>query len=164
YMDDYFGWDFEGNNVFYHGKLHPHRQVQLLILWECISCPFDDKKQEHGAMLKIIGFWVDINQGTISLAPSSVTDIIDKIKSFLATTGHALALCDWQRLAGHLNWLLNVLPWGCPALSELYRKMSGKFHTYRGIHINASVTAEITWLVSIIPRSIGVQCSDSGLW
>jgi hypothetical protein len=162
YMDDYFGWDFEGNDVFYHGK--PRRQVQLLILWEHISCPFDDKKQEHGATLKIIGFWVDINLGTISLSPSSITDIINKIKSFLATTGRAPALRDWQRLAGHLNWLLNVLPWGRPALSELYRKMSGKFHAYRGIHINASVTAELTWLASVIPRSIGVRLIDSGLW
>ena len=56
YMDDYFGWDFEGNNVFYRGKLRPRRQVQLLIFWEHICCSFDDKKQEHGATLKIIGF------------------------------------------------------------------------------------------------------------
>ena len=164
YMDDFFGWDFEGNEVFYHGKRRPRRQVQLLIFWESICCPFEDKKQEHGATLKIIGFWVDINRGTISLSPSSVTDIIDKINTFLSFPGRAPALRDWQRLAGHLNWLLNVLPWGRPALTELYRKMSGKMHSYRGIYINAAVTVDLKWLASIIPGSIGVRLVDAGLW
>ena len=42
--------------------------------------------------------------------------------------------------------------------------MSGKFHTYWGIHINASVTTELTWLASVIPCSIGVRLIDAGLW
>jgi hypothetical protein len=67
YMDDFFGWDFADQLVFYRGRHRPRRQVQLLILWEAISCPFEDKKQDHGEQLKIIGFWVDINLGTISL-------------------------------------------------------------------------------------------------
>jgi hypothetical protein len=93
-----------------------------------------------------------------------VTDVVDKINSFLSFPGRAPALRDWQRLAGHLNWLLNVLPWGRPALTELYRKMSGKVHSYRGIHINAAVTANLTWLALIIPGSIGVRFVDAGLW
>jgi hypothetical protein len=44
YMDDFFGLDFEGNEVFYRGKLRPRSQVQLLIFWEFVSCPFEDKK------------------------------------------------------------------------------------------------------------------------
>jgi hypothetical protein len=32
-----------------------------------------------------------------------------------------------------LNWLLNVLPWGWPALTELYRKMSGKEQPQQGV-------------------------------
>jgi hypothetical protein len=111
-MDDFFGWDYASNLVYYRGKLRPRRQVQLLLLWESISCPFEDRKQEHGEALKIIGFWVDVNAGSISLSPSSVIDIISKIDLFLATPGHAPALQPWQCVAGHLNWMLNVLPWG----------------------------------------------------
>jgi hypothetical protein len=73
-------------------------------------------------------------------------------------------LRDWQRLAGHLNWLLNVLPWGRPALSELYHKISGKSQPSRGVFINAEVKSNLTWLASIIPKSIGVQFVDSGQW
>ena len=78
YMDDYFGWDFADNLVWYWGKLHPCHQVQFLLLWESISCPFDDRKQDHGEILKIIGFWVDINAGSISLSPSTMSDIITR--------------------------------------------------------------------------------------
>jgi len=87
-MDDFFGWDFEDNLIMYHGKLRPHQQVQLLLFWEAIQCPFKDKKQEHGSPLKIIGFWVDENQGSLSLSPSSLTDIVNKINVFLSTPNH----------------------------------------------------------------------------
>lgn len=163
YMDNYFGWDFEENLVLFHGKLRPKRQVRMLLFWEAIGCPFDDNKQEHGAELKVIGFWVNINCGTISLSPSTVVDILDKISAFLSGPRNP-ALRDWQRLAGHLNWLLNVLPWGRPALTELYRKMSGKTQAFRGIFINAEVKADLSWLASIIPRSIGVRFVDAGVW
>src|SRR5882762_3366166 len=162
-MDDYFGWDFEDHMVLYRGRLRPKRQVQLLLFWEAISCPFEDKKQEHGGELKVIGFWIDINRGSISLSPSSVADIINKINTFLSKSRNP-ALRDWQRLTGHLNWLLNVLPWGRPALTELYRKMRGKTHSYRRVFINAEVKSDLTWLASTIPRSIGVRFVDVGLW
>ena len=85
YMDDYFGWDYEDQMIFYHGKLRPRRQVKLLQFWEYISCPFDDEKQKHGQELKIIGFWINIEHGTISLPPSSISDILNKINLFLST-------------------------------------------------------------------------------
>jgi hypothetical protein len=105
-MDDFFGWDFADQLVFYRGRHRPHRQVQLLILWEAISRPPEDKKQDHGEQLKIIGFWVDINLGMILLTPQSVDEIIVRIKSFLETRSRRPALREWQRLAGHLNWVL----------------------------------------------------------
>jgi hypothetical protein len=164
YMDDFFGWDYAENLVWYRGKLRPRRQVQFLLLWEAISCPFEDRKQEHGEVLKIIGFWVDINAGSISLSPSAISDIIAKIDLFLASPDRSPTLRAWQRLAGHLNWMLNVLPWGRPALTELYRKISGKAWSHRGIPINAAVVTDLTWLRSVIPSSIGIRFTDSGMW
>ena len=164
YMDDYFGWDYADNLVWYHGKLRPRRQVQFLLLWESISCLFEDCKQEHGEVLKIIGFWVDINLGSISLSPSAVSDVITKIDLFLATPDRSPSLRAWQRLAGHLNWMLNVLPWGQPALTEMYHKISGKAWSHRGIPINAAVIGDLMWLKNIIPLAIGIRFTDSGLW
>ena len=164
YMDDFFGWDFADRLVFYHGRLRPQRQVQLLIFWEFVSCPFENRKQEHGDQLKIIGFWVDANQGSISLSPSSISDIVQKIEGFVSTKDRKPPLREWQRLGGHLNWLLNVLPWGRPALMELYRKTSGKSNAYRGIPINATVITNLSWLAAVIPRSTGIQFIDDGMW
>jgi hypothetical protein len=164
YMDNFFGWAHADDLILYHGQLRPHLQVQLLLFWEAIRCPFEDKKQEHGSPLKIIRFWVDINLGTISLAPSSVTNIQLKIDCFLATPSCQPILQDWLRLAGHLNWLLNVLPWGRPALTELYRKISGKTQSSCGVHINAEVKRDLMWLSEVIPTAIGVHFLDNGHW
>ena len=164
YMDDFFGLDFEGNEVFYHGKLRPRNQVQLLVFWEFVCCPFEDKKQESGPKLKVIGFWVDANKGSISLDPDSVSDIQNRIDEFLKHPLRCPPLRDWQRLAGHLNWLLNVLPWGRPALSELYRKTRGKQNSWRGVYLNREVIIDLTWLRDVIPRSVGVRFVDSMHW
>lgn len=98
------------------------------------------------------------------MSPHSIDDIISKITAFLNTPNRSPALRDWQRLAGHLNWLLNVLPWGRPALTELYRKTSGKQHPYAAIPINATVITDLSWLVNVIPRSTGVRFVDAGIW
>ncbi|KAF8070248.1 hypothetical protein FPV67DRAFT_1668123 [Lyophyllum atratum] len=164
YMDDFFCWDFEGNCVWFHRKLHPRRQVQLLLLWDAIGCPWEDKKQEHGDVLKIIGFWVYANHGTLSLAPDTIIDILDRIQDFLSIKKWHPTLRDWQSLGGHLNWLLNVLPWGCPALTELYRKMNEKSLPSHGIPINAAVVTDLTWLKTVIPDAIGVHFIDDGVW
>jgi len=164
YMDDFVGLDFEENEVFYHGKLCPRSQVQLLIFWEFVSCPFEDRKQESGSKLKVIGFWVDANKGSISLDPDSISDIQNRIDIFLKYPLRCPPLRDWQQLAGHLNWLLNVLPWGRPALSELYRKMRGKQHSWGSVYLNREVITDLTWLRDVIPRSIGVCLVDSMHW
>jgi hypothetical protein len=164
YMDDFFGWEFASNLVFFHGLWRPKRQVQLLLLWEKIGCPYKDSKQEHGNPLKIIGFWVDVNKGSISLSPDSITDIIDKINKFLSEPSRQHPLRVWQRLSGHLNWLLNVLPWGRPALSELYRKTSGKSKPSGKIFLNATVHSNLRWLADTIPKSIGIRFLGDEFW
>jgi hypothetical protein len=70
----------------------------------------------------------------------------------------------WQRLAGHLNWMLNVLPWGRPALSEMYHKVSGKSWTHCGIPINVAVIVDLTWLKDVIPVAIGICFTDASMW
>jgi hypothetical protein len=164
YMDDYFDWDFQDSMLRYRGVLRPHKQIQLLVLWEAIGCPFNDAKQLSGSPLKIIGFWVNVNVGTISLDPSSISSLTTSIQTFLGTPSRQPPLRDWWRLAGHLNWLLNVLPWGRPALTKLYRKMAGKTQGRSGVFINAEVRRDLLWLSDTIPVSIGVRFMDEGMW
>ncbi|KAJ3791456.1 hypothetical protein GGU11DRAFT_694442, partial [Lentinula aff. detonsa] len=126
YMDDFFGWDFDDNCAFFRGRLRPKRQIQLLIFWEYINCPYEDRKQDSGACLKIIGFFININIGSISITDSSVNDLVSRINSFLDHPQRKPILRDWLQLAGHINWAFNVLPWGRPALTELYAKVDNK--------------------------------------
>ena len=150
-MDDFFGASLADDLVFFHGKFRPCYQVQLLILWEFISCPYDDVKQEHGKLLKIISFHIDINNGAISLTSSSIANILDEIDAFLATVDCQPHLCEWQKLAGHLNCVLNVLPWGCLALSAIYHKLAGKTLCSSPVPINIVVRESLAWFFSTIP-------------
>lgn len=112
YMDDFYGWDFRQNLVHFHHQLRPSRQVQLLIFWDEILCPYEDKKQESGVTLKIIGFWVDIIRGSISLSSESIEALVIDISTFLSSPNRKAALRDWQHLAGSLNWsLMSPLSW-----------------------------------------------------
>ena len=153
-MDNYFGWDLASNMVFFQGRLHPKRQVQLLLFWESIGCPYDLNKQDHGSSLKIIRFWVEINKGTITLSLDSIASIVAKINSFLSVSSRQQPLCEWQCLTGHLNWVLNVLPWGCPVLSELYRKIGGKSRPSANVFLNATVHSNLSWLAETIPSTL----------
>ncbi|KAJ7271669.1 hypothetical protein C8J57DRAFT_1179712 [Mycena rebaudengoi] len=147
--------------VLVNGSLHI---VQLLLLWDRLRIPYGNPKQDHGRTLKIIGFWVDINIGTISLTPSSISDLVDRIAAFLARSDRKPPLREWQQLTGHLNWALNVLPWGRPALSELYRKMEGKIHARAGIFINAEVIESLSWFQTMLTTAIGIRFIDDDCW
>ena len=164
YMDDFFGWDFLDNLIFYQGKRRPRRQVLLLIMWEFVGCPSEDRKQEHGVTLKIIGFWLDATLGSISLSPESIADIIAKVTIFISCPDRQLPLRDWQKLAGLLNSALNVLPWARPALTELYRKMKGKAHANAKVFLNREVIDDLTWLSSAVRDCIGVRFVDAMMW
>ena len=107
---------------------------------------------------------MDINQGTTSLSLDAIENIILKFDSFLSVSSRQQPLREWQRLGGHLNWLLNVLPWGRPALSELYRKTRGKTLPLGKIFLNATVISDLRWLADTIPKAIGVRFLDEGLW
>ncbi|KAJ6617174.1 hypothetical protein B0H10DRAFT_1769769, partial [Mycena sp. CBHHK59/15] len=164
YMDDFFGWDLASNLIHFRGKLRPRNQVQLLLLWDRLGVPYGNRKQEHGIRLKIIGFWIDINLGTISLTPDSITDLTSRISDFLAHPDRRPPLRIWQQLTGHLNWCLNVLPWARPALSELYRKMQGKSHPRGKIFLNAEVIESLSWFQTALSMAIRVKFINDDHW
>jgi hypothetical protein len=60
--------------------------------------------------------------------------------------------------------MLNVLPWGRPALTELYRKTAGKAHSCTKIYLNATIIDNLTWLATTILNSIRVHFVDATQW
>jgi len=60
--------------------------------------------------------------------------------------------------------MLNMLPWGWPALTELYQKISGKDQPQQGVPINAEVIEDLGWLKMVIPQVVGIRFDKVGLW
>ena len=164
FMDDFFSWALKLDFVLYKGVSRPRSQARLLMFWDEIGCPWKEKKQEFGMELKIIGFYVDINRGTLTLSDESISEIISIVRAFLATPGRRPPLREWLRVGGHLNWVFNVLPLGRPALGALYRKVAGKTLMHAGIVLNSDVVRDLEWLLDVIPRAIGVHFVSATHW
>ena len=62
YVDDAFCATFSNDLSFYqpYDCLMPSSQAQFISLLDDIGIPHDNTKQQHGQVLKIIGFEVDI--------------------------------------------------------------------------------------------------------
>ena len=79
FMDNFFSWVLARDFVLYKGISRPRPQTHLLIFWDEIRCPWIDKKQESGQEQKIIGFYVDINHGSLTLTDDSVSDVLSTV-------------------------------------------------------------------------------------
>lgn len=164
FMDDFFSWCCASDLVLYKGISRPRLQARLLMFWDEICCPWRDRKQEFGLELKIIGFYVDINRGTLTLTDEAISDIIATVRAFLATPGRRPTLREWLRVGGHLNWVFNVLPLGRPALGEFYQKVAGKTLMNAGVALNSDVVRNLEWLLEVIPKAIGVHFVNATHW
>ncbi|KAF8232924.1 hypothetical protein L208DRAFT_1269500 [Tricholoma matsutake] len=124
YVDDSFSWDSAHNLTFYapYHKSLPDKQTKLLLLFDEIGIPHDERKQVFGAPLTIIDLNVDPNAMTITMPSDAHRDLIAMVHSF-ANTHQCHTLKDFQCLAGCINWGLDVYPLLCPSLSSLYEKM-----------------------------------------
>ena len=83
------------------------------------------RKQVFGDVLPIIGFEVDPNLMRVRMSDESKLQLITAVRDF-ALHGMRRPLRDFQRIAGHLNWALNVYPHLRPGLCALYAKTAGK--------------------------------------
>ncbi|KIJ18674.1 hypothetical protein PAXINDRAFT_59540, partial [Paxillus involutus ATCC 200175] len=59
--------------------------------------------------LPVIGFDVDPNLMKVQMSDTSRVKLIDDVWEF-AQRGTRRALRDFQKIAGYLNWTLNVYP------------------------------------------------------
>jgi hypothetical protein len=126
YVDDSFSWDFRvADNLTYYAPYHkflPDKQARLLLLFDEIGVPHEERKQVFGAPLTIIGLDVDPNAMTITMPSDVKRDLVSAVWTF-ANPHQRRTLRDFQCLAGWVNWALNAYPLLCPGLSSLYEKM-----------------------------------------
>ena len=65
-------------------------------------------------------------------------------------------LHEWQRLAGWINWSLNVFPLLWPTLNNFYAKIRGKCVPNKYIRINNTIHANLLWAIQHLKSSPSV--------
>ena len=170
YVDDSFGCDMAGRQLYYepYGCFLPALQKKLLDLWDELGVPHKKHKQLSGSPLTIIGIEVDPNLMTLCLSSSARSDLLKEL-TFWSTkppsnSSGSLKLKYWERLAGWVNWALNVYPHLRPALNNVYAKMKGKHNRQQKIYINNAVRSDLLWAIHHIRNSSGVQLLKSIAW
>ena len=157
YADDSFGPDHADNVTWCtpYCKFMPTNQVKLLELWDKLNIPHKEKKQIFGSSLTVIGIEVDANVLSMTMPPDTLNELIIAIRDFI-NANHKFTLREWQRLAGWINWSLNVFPLLRPALNNFYAKISGKCAPNKYIRINNAVRADLLWAIQQLESSPGV--------
>ena len=87
YIDDNFGFDEEGNVIWYgpYQCYYPAKQTKLLLLWDEIGLPHEKSKQEYAPVLRIIGFMVDPEIMHVSMDEEDRARLIQQVSEFTAT-------------------------------------------------------------------------------
>jgi hypothetical protein len=148
-MDDSFGIDEEGNDMWYpkYQKHMPTNQARLLFLWDKLGIPHEPHKQLFMEKLTIIGIEVNANSLSFMLPKHALDDLLHKLQEFTSwsTTkrGTLQTLRRWQRLAGWMNWSFNVCLMLHPALNNVYPKIAGKDKPLMKIWVNNDVRADL---------------------
>jgi hypothetical protein len=85
YVDENFGFKHAEALMFHTHLGHklPSQQAHLLNLWDNIGLPYEDKKQEFGLTLHIIGFVVDPNAMTMTIPDNACTKLLSSILDFI---------------------------------------------------------------------------------
>ena len=111
YVDDNFRFEHVEALLFHAHLSHrlPLQQMCLLNLWDDIGLLYKDWKQEFDSTLHIIQFIVNPNPMPITI-PDACLKLLSSISNFvnITNTDSCHMLCEFQALAGYVNWALNV--------------------------------------------------------
>lgn len=170
YVDDSFGSQTDADFTYYapYDTAFPSRQTALLRMWDLYGVPHAKPKQLFGQILPIIGFQVNALTFEVTLEASKINDLISAIQQFVAVgssnSSRRRPLRDFQRLAGWINWALNVFPLLRPGLAPLYRKIVGKVKPFASVYVSDDVAQGLLWIVRHLKSSSGVFLLKSIAW
>jgi len=166
YVDDSSGPAIASDITFYkpYNDFFPTPQVSLLRLWDELGIPHKRKKQIHGTPLPVIG--IDVNPNTLSftLPDLARTRLITELETWTSEKNSRFRLRRWQKLAGWINWSLNVFPDLRPCLNSFYSKIAGKTHASLYIRINNDVRADFRWALQMLKCLPPVRLLHSLSW
>lgn len=127
YVDDNFGWEFEGNTKYYkpYRKHLPTNQTRLLELWDELGIPHDEDKQLSGPSLPILGYEVDANAMMVKVPDEKKARVIKLLRNY-GREGKFYTLKELQSVAGSASDVLTLYPHLRSGLRGLFDEIAGK--------------------------------------
>jgi hypothetical protein len=164
YVDDSFGIEEEGKTAWYapYAQDLPCQQAHLLELWDELGIPHKKAKQVCGERLTILGIVVDVNNLMFTLTPEAREQLSEELEEW-CQRGVRRRVREWQRVAGWLNWALNVYPLLRPALNDLYAKLRGKEQDMK-VWANSAIREDFEWAKQKVVESDGILLLKSLTW
>jgi hypothetical protein len=152
YVDDNFGWEFEGNTQYYkpYRKHLPANQTRLLKLWDELRIPHDEDKQLSGPSLPILGYEVDANAMTVKVPEEKKAKVIKLLRN-CAHEGKFYTLKDLQSVAGSASNILTLYPRLRPGLRGLFDEIAGR----EGPNTKLMITKPIARSLSTLADYLG---------
>jgi hypothetical protein len=165
YVDDCFSWEFCDNMARYepYKQCYPRKQVELLLIFDYLGIPHEQRKQEWGSSLDIIGFHIDPNAMTFTMSSDSCLDLIHKIREF-ARPGSRHTFHDFSKMIGWIENPLKVIPLLRPGLCAMYDKMSRETDPSHLISVSNSICRELNWVVNHLKHYNGIYLADAIEW
>jgi hypothetical protein len=158
YVDDNFGWEFEGNTKYYkpYKKHLPAKQTRLLKLWDELGIPHDEEKQLSGPSLPILGFQVDANAMTVEVPDERKAKVIDSLRTY-AHEGTSYTLRELQSVAGSTSAVLSLYPDLRPGLRGLFDEMAGKEGPRTKLMVTKPVARSLSKLADYLEQAPPVR-------
>ena len=168
YTDDCFSFELASSTEYYapYQKKLPKKQAQLLKLWDELGIPHEERKQDFGETLEILGFIVNPNAMTIKLPKEKFDKLLSHIRDFCSSASGRQSLLRFLQLAGSMSSALYVFPLLKPGLrglqEKIYHNLDKKPDTE--MYVSATIKLELSWFAAHAAKIGGVHVMESLAW
>ena len=161
YVDDNFGWEFEGRTEYYkpYKKRMPTKQVQLLKLWDELGIPHEEDKQLSGPSLPILGYDVDANKMTVKVPDKKKEKVVQLLRSN-AKVGKPYTINELQSAAGSVSSALSLYPEIRPSLGVLFDEMAKQKPGARKLTVTKDVAHTLSGLANFLENAPPVRIQE----